>query len=122
EAGTVTLFKAILEFVPEIDDEGHVHFEEVVDMGAGTARFDHALRDDLAHLGHGNNFARNWRRSGGLGWSGRRGTRRGLRRRTCRAFFDEGHDVLLGDSAAHTRALNTGEIDAFITSQAAHQR
>jgi len=46
-------FESILELVAEIDNAGHIHFEHTVDVSAGAAGFDHALGDDLAHVGHG---------------------------------------------------------------------
>ena len=59
----VALLEAVLELVAQIDDASQVHFEHAVDVSAGAARFDHALRDDLAHLGHGHEVAGNDGRS-----------------------------------------------------------
>src|ERR1700687_208007 len=59
EAHAVTLLEAVLELVSQIDDTSHVHLEHAVDVSAGAARFDHALRDDLTHLGHGYKVAWN---------------------------------------------------------------
>ena len=63
QARAVTLLESVLEFVAEIDDAGHIHFEHAVDVGAGAARLDHALSDDLTHLGHWDEIAGN-----GRGW------------------------------------------------------
>src|SRR5207253_4971343 len=54
QANAVALLEARLQFVAEIDDAGQVNFEHRVDVSAGAARFDHALRDDLAHVGQRN--------------------------------------------------------------------
>src|SRR5208282_806173 len=55
----VALLEAVLELVSQVDDASYVHFEHAVDVSAGAARFDHALRDDLAHLGQGDEVAWN---------------------------------------------------------------
>src|SRR5271157_6491508 len=81
EAHAVALLEGVLEFVAQVDDAGHVHFEHAVDVSAGAARFDHALGDDLAHLGHGYKVARNY---GGRGARGLRRSRRGGLGRTSR--------------------------------------
>jgi len=39
------------------NDARHVHLEDGVDVWAGLLGFDHAARDDAAHLGHGNQAA-----------------------------------------------------------------
>ena len=54
----ITLLETVFQLVAQVDDAGHVHFEEIVNVGAGAARLDHALRDDLAHLAHRDDFAR----------------------------------------------------------------
>src|ERR1039458_1785073 len=59
EPRAVALLEAGLQLVSQIDDASHIHFEHTVDVSAGAARFDHALRDDLAHLGHGYKVAWN---------------------------------------------------------------
>src|SRR5208282_2911063 len=59
EPRAVTLLEPVLQLVAQIDDASHVHLEHAVDVSAGAARFDHALRDDLAHLGHGYKLAWN---------------------------------------------------------------
>ena len=53
----VTLLVLRLLFFADLDDARHIHFEDGVDMRAGTFRLDHALRDDGAHLRHGHEFA-----------------------------------------------------------------
>src|SRR5277367_4706402 len=72
ESSAVALLESVLELVAQVDDASQIHFEHAVDVSAGAARFDHALRDDLAHVRHGDEVAgnRGWRWS----WSW---TRRG---------------------------------------------
>ncbi len=72
QARAVALLESGLQLVAEIDDAGHVHFEHAVDVRAGAARLDHALRDDAAHVGHGNQVAGN---GGGSRARGRRSRR-----------------------------------------------
>ena len=61
-------------FSRSLDDAGHVHLEDGVDVRAGALRLDHALRDDGAHLGHRDEFAgqrlRLQQASAAAGWSG----------------------------------------------------
>src|ERR1035437_2603770 len=95
----VALLEAAFDLVSQIDDASHVHLEHAVDVSAGAARFDHALRNDLAHLGHGYQIARNHSRRRGRGWTGC-GGRNGS---SC-AVLDEIEDVLLGDPAASAGA------------------
>src|ERR1035441_1333939 len=95
----IALLEAVLELVSQIDDASHVHLEHAVDVSAGAARFDHALRDDLAHLGHGYKVARNHSRRRGRGLTGYGG-----RSWSSRAVLDEIEDVLLGDAAASAGA------------------
>src|SRR5580693_408355 len=101
EADAVALLEGVLVFGTQGDDAGEIHFIHAVDVSAGTARLDHALGDDLAHVGHGDEVAGIGRGSGWSRWSGcglrsRGGGSRGSRRWA----LDEGHDVLLGDAAA----------------------
>src|SRR5450759_688422 len=53
EPRAVALREVVLELVSQVYDARHIHLEHAVDVSAGTARFDHTLRDDPAHLGHG---------------------------------------------------------------------
>ena len=71
EADAVALFERVLVFSAQGDDAGEIHFVHAVDVSAGAARLDHALGDDLAHVGHGDEIAGIGSRSGGAG-SGRR--------------------------------------------------
>ena len=50
EAGAVALLEAGFVFGTEIHDSSEVHFVHAVNVGAGAAGLDHALRDDLAHV------------------------------------------------------------------------
>ncbi len=46
----MTLLEAVFQLVAQVDDAGDIDFKHAVDVSAGAARFDHALRDDLAHV------------------------------------------------------------------------
>src|SRR5271165_1555391 len=59
KAGAVALLESGFQFVAQGDDFGDVHFEHAVNVGAGAPRFDHALRDDPAHVGEGNEVSGN---------------------------------------------------------------
>ena len=76
-----------------VDDASQINFEHAVNVSAGAARFDHPLRNDLAHVGHGHELA--WsdgrRRNYGL-------TRRGGRNWSSRAALNEIENVLFGDA------------------------
>jgi len=109
EAGTMALFEAVLEFVAKVDDASEVHFEHGVDVSAGAAGLDHALRDDLAHLGHGNEITRNGGGGGRRRWLDTRRASRGARQNTIFApVFYVVEDVLLGDATAGARAMDLG--------------
>src|SRR5580700_7094910 len=54
EAHAMALLECVLVFGAQGDDAGEIHFVHAVDVSAGAARLDHALGDDLAHVGHGN--------------------------------------------------------------------
>ena len=118
EAGAVALLESGLVFVAQVDDAGEVHFVHAVDVSAGAARLDHALGDDLAHVGERDEIAGNGGGSDGTWTQGLR-LGAGLRLRAdgsrgwsgCLAL-DERHDVLLGDAAAESGAGNLREIDA----------
>ncbi len=70
ELDAVALLVLVLFLFAQLDDAGHVHLEDGVDVGAGLLGFDHALGDDGAHLGHGDELAGLLRAAGGLGGSG----------------------------------------------------
>jgi hypothetical protein len=53
QSRAVALLESGLQFVTQGNDFGDVYLEHGVDVGAGAARFDHALRDDPAHVRHG---------------------------------------------------------------------
>ncbi len=98
ELDAVALLVLRLLLLAQLDDAGHVDLEDGVDMRAGALRFDHALGDDGAHLGHGDELA--GLRLGccglGCGWCQSR------RRWGCgwlRASFEVADDVALGDAA-----------------------
>src|SRR5882724_2136302 len=57
QSGAMALLKAVFQFVTKVDDAGHIYFEHAMNVSAGAAGLDHALRDDLAHLGHGDEIA-----------------------------------------------------------------
>ncbi len=63
----VALLVLVLFLLAQLDDARHVHLEDGVDMRAGALGFDHALRDDGAHLRHWNELAGH-RRSGQRAW------------------------------------------------------
>src|SRR5665811_216707 len=99
----VALLETVLELVAQIDDAGHIYFEHAMHVSAGAARFDHALCDDLAHLGHGDEVfhpsrrkprrlgtpvARNDNRRRGCGWTGCWGRNRGGGRVTKQDVLD----------------------------------
>src|SRR5207244_4642704 len=52
QARAVALLESGFQLVTQIDDARQVYLEHAVDVRAGAARLDHALRDDLAHVGH----------------------------------------------------------------------
>ena len=87
QACAVALFESGFVLVAQLYDARQVHLEHAVDVGAGAARLDHAMSDDLAHLGHGHQVAGNRGRSrrsaaesaGGAGAEGARWSRRGTR-------------------------------------------
>src|SRR5882672_4417916 len=115
----MALLEAILQFVAEVHDAGHVHFEHAVDVSAGAAGLDHALRDDLAHLRHWNSVARYGGRGGSrrtrCGWSGGG-------RRSRRPLFEVIEDVLLGDAATGSSSLDLIQVDIVLASKFANQR
>src|ERR1019366_2557147 len=113
----IALLEAVLELVSQIDDASHVHLEHAVDVSAGAARFDHALRDDLAHLGHGYKVARNHSRRRGRGLTGYGG-----RSWSSRAVLDEIEDVLLGDAAASAGAAYLCKVHIVLAGELADKR
>src|SRR5438270_2466684 len=71
EASAVALLESGFVFGAEVDDAGKVHLVHAMNVSAGTARLDHALSDDLAHVAHGDDVA-------GVGGGGCRARGRGL--------------------------------------------
>src|SRR5580698_9579354 len=67
EADAVALLESGLLLGAKGNDTGEIHFVHAVDVSAGAARLDHALGDDLAHVGHGDEVAGTGRGSGGTG-------------------------------------------------------
>ena len=71
ELDAVALLVLVLFFFAQLDDARHVHLEDGVDVGVGVLGLDHALGDDAAHLGHGDELAglrlraQPWRGCGG---------------------------------------------------------
>ncbi len=57
EADAVALLESGLLLGAQGHDAGEIHFVHAVDVSTGAARLDHALGDDLAHVGHGNEVA-----------------------------------------------------------------
>src|ERR1700742_3359917 len=96
-----------------------------MNVRAGALGFDHTLRDDRAHLRHGNKFARlglrsSWLRSSwgrGGGWCCNR--RSGDRLWT---LLEVTYDVGLGDSPRCSGAGNLGEIDVVVFCDLANER
>ena len=139
ELHAVALLEFILLALADLDDAGHIHLEDGVDVRAGLLGLDHALRDDAAHLGHGDDFSGDgrgeWRRRGRRRNS-RRGRRRygcglrgcGLLRRGCggstfAVLGDEAQDVVFGDASgvAGARAGELIEIDVVVFSDLADE-
>ena len=128
EARAVALLESGFGFVAQLHNAGEIDLKHAVHVGAGAARFDHALGDDLAHLRHGDEVAGDggglgrrggrrdgrWRRSGN--GSGRGRSRGGF------GFRDEIHDVLLGDAATEARSGYLREIEIVIAGDLAHER
>ena len=96
-----------------------------MDVSAGTARLDHALGDDLAHVRHGNKVA-------GIGCGrGRRGLDVRQRRLAhagagCRIGdgagpLNESHDVLLGNAPAESGTGDLRKIDVMLAGDLANQ-
>src|SRR5260370_26993989 len=69
EADPVALLKSALMPGAQVDDAREIDFVHAVDVGAGTARLNHALGDDLAHVRHGNEVAGVRSRRGQCGWT-----------------------------------------------------
>ena len=57
EVEAVALLEGGFLALAEADDAGHVHLVDGVDVGAGADALDHALGDDGAHFGHGDEVA-----------------------------------------------------------------
>ena len=57
ETNAVALLEAVLVLGAQGDDAGEIHFVHAVDVRAGAAGLDHALGDDLAHVGEGDEVA-----------------------------------------------------------------
>src|SRR5580692_11665359 len=52
QPSAVPLFESVLRFVAQTDDASDIHFEHAVNVRTGAARLNHALRNDLTHVGH----------------------------------------------------------------------
>ena len=117
EARAVALLEAVLELIAQTDDAGQIHLEHAVDVSAGTAGFDHALGNDLAHLRHGDEIAGNHCRRRGWGWAGC-----GCGNGSCRPMLDEIEYVLLGDAATSTSAIYSCEIHIVLAGKLADER
>src|SRR5450755_3063807 len=50
KAHAITLFERGFRFIPKLHDRRNIYFKHAMNVGAGASRFDHALRDNLAHL------------------------------------------------------------------------
>ena len=57
ELDAVALLEGGLLALAEADDAGHVHLVDGVDVRADAHALDHALGDDGAHFGHGDQVA-----------------------------------------------------------------
>ncbi len=57
EVEAVALLEGGFLALAEADNAGHVHFVDGVDVRAGADALDHALGDDGAHFGHGDEVA-----------------------------------------------------------------
>ena len=53
----MALLESVLVLRAQANDAGEIHFIHAVDVSACAAGLDHALRDDLAHVRHGNEIA-----------------------------------------------------------------
>src|ERR1700722_4857569 len=75
EADAVALLESAFLLGSQGDDASEIHFVHAMDVSAGTAPLDHALRYDLAHVRHGNEIAGVWGgrrgRAGGCWWLSR---------------------------------------------------
>lgn len=102
----VALLVLRLLLLAESDDARHIHLEDGVDVRAGALGLDHALRDDGAHLRHGDQFAglRLW--GGRFCSRGRLYRSRGRRGGRFCAAFEMAEDVRFGDAAGCSCARN----------------
>src|SRR5580658_8038143 len=72
EADAVALLEGVLVLGAQGYYASEIHFIHAVDVSAGAARLNHALSDDLAHVGHGHEIAGIGRGSGRTGRCWRR--------------------------------------------------
>ncbi len=123
EARAITLLESTFELVAQVDDARQIDFKHAVDVRAGTARLDHALGDDLAHLGQGNKIAGNCGGGGRRGTAGEVARQAGQESRYGGGFvLDVVEYILLGDAASGTGAMDFCEIDIVLASEFAHER
>ena len=122
KARAMPLLESALEFVAEIDDAGHIHFEHAVDVSAGAAGLDHALGNDLAHLRHGHQVAGSDGRRGSLTRGGSGDWRRGGGSWGSDAAVHKIEDVLFGDAATGSGARDPCEVDVIFAGEFADER
>ena len=104
ELDAVALLVLVLFFLAQADDAGHIDLEDGVDVRAGVLGLDHALGDDAAHFGHGDELAELLGATGGLGGGGGGGGRLNCRERG----LDGGGAAAAGGPAASWLAVWLG--------------
>ena len=134
ELDAVALLIFVFFFFPDFDDAREVDLEDGVHVRGGAFGVDHALRDDGAHLAHGNQLAG---LRDGSGWSrglGGGGCRCGCWR--CRNWsgcwsgrgfggsrlLHVGEDVFLGDASAGAGSGDLGEVEVVVLGDLADER
>ena len=112
---SVALSERRFSFVAQLNDAGQVNFEHAMNVGAGAAGFDHAVGNDLTHLGHGHKIARNCGRRGRSGaFRFGRGSSGGGRRLRRLTPIEKSGNVLFGDATAEPGAGYLPEIDIVL--------
>src|ERR1700722_2226397 len=68
EPHAVPLLESIFVLRAQVNDAGEIHFIHTVNVRTGSARLDHALRDDFAHVAHWNQITRIGSRGSSWRW------------------------------------------------------
>src|SRR5437867_10196125 len=114
------LLKGGFRLVAQAHNPADFHFEHAVHMSAGPPRFNHALRDDLAHLRHRHQIPRDGRRGWSWGLSWRSHSSRC--RSSSLAPVKKSHDVLFRNAPAEPGAVHLRKIYVVLTRNLSHQR